>query len=194
MGRKICNTHTQRRDIELNFRPLALQGSFLIEPERIADERGFFARTYCRQEFAEHDLNPEMLQCSISVNTARHTLRGMHFQKTPHQEAKLVRCTQGAAHHVIIDLRGESESYLQWAAVELNARDRSMLYIPEGVAHGFITLEDDSEVFYQMSENYHPESAAGVRWNDPAFGIEWPIEPAVISEQDSNYPDFGSKR
>lgn len=194
MGRKICNTHTQRRDIELNFRPLALQGSFLIEPERIADERGFFARTYCRQEFVEHNLNPELLQCSISVNTVRHTLRGVHFQKQPHQEAKLVRCTHGAAYHAIVDLRVESESYLQWAAEELNARDRSMLYVPEGVAHGFITLEDNTEVFYQMSENYHPENAAGVRWNDPIFGIEWPVKPAAISRQDNSYPDFGSRR
>lgn len=178
----------------MNFRPLSIAGSYLVEPEALADERGFFARTFCSETFADNGLNPNLRQCSISFNVSRHTLRGMHYQLPPHEEAKLVRCTQGAAYHVILDLRDESENYLQWASAELSAENRNMIYVPEGVAHGFITMQDATEIFYQMSEVYSPESAAGVRWDDPAFGIAWPAEPAVISERDNGYPDCSARR
>jgi len=174
----------------MNFEPLALAGSYLIRPETLADERGFLARTFCSRAFAENGLNENLRQCNISFNSIKHTLRGMHYQLPPHAEAKLVRCTQGAAHHVILDLRANSETYLKWSSVELNSDNRHLLYVPEGMAHGFITLVDGTEIFYQMSEYYSPESAAGVRWDDPAFSIAWPVEPAVISEHDSGYADY----
>ena len=174
----------------MNFHPLSIAGSYMVEPEALADERGFFARTYCSETFADNGLNPDLRQCSISFNVARHTLRGMHYQRPPHQEAKLVRCTQGAAYHVVLDLRDQSENYMQWAAADLSAENHNMIYVPEGVAHGFITLQDATEIFYQMSETYSSESAAGVRWNDPAFEIAWPVEPAVIAERDNGYPNY----
>ncbi len=174
----------------MNFHPLSIAGSYMVEPEALADERGFFARTYCSETFADNGLNPDLRQCSISFNVARHTLRGMHYQLPPHQEAKLVRCTQGAAYHVVLDLRDQSENYMQWAAADLSAENHNMIYVPEGVAHGFITLQDATEIFYQMSETYSSESAAGVRWNDPAFEIAWPVEPAVIAERDNGYPNY----
>jgi len=164
----------------------------VIEVERLTDERGFFARAWCQREFAEHGLNPRLVQCNISYNPRRGTLRGMHYQAVPHSEAKLVRCTRGAIYDVIVDLRSDSPSYLRHFGVDLTAEGREMLYVPEGVAHGFLTLEDETEVFYQMSEFYAPEAARGVRWNDPAFGIRWPIEVAVISPRDAAYPDFAS--
>lgn len=164
----------------------------MIEVERLTDERGFFARAWCQREFAEHGLNPRLVQCNISYNPRRGTLRGMHYQAVPHSEAKLVRCTRGAIYDVIVDLRSDSPSYLRHFGVDLTAEGREMLYVPEGVAHGFLTLEDETEVFYQMSEFYAPEAARGVRWNDPAFGIRWPIEVAVISPRDAAYPDFAS--
>ena len=174
----------------MNFQPLALPGSFLIEPEALADERGFFARTFCRREFADNGLNENLRQCSISFSQGRHTLRGMHYQLPPHEEVKLVRCTQGAAHHVILDLRDNSETYLKWVSVELNNENRDLLYVPEGVAHGFVTLADATEIFYQMSEYYVPGSESGIRWNDPAFKVAWPVEPAIISGRDSGYADY----
>lgn len=154
------------------------------------DERGFFARTFCSREFAEKGLNENLRQCSISFSPKKHTLRGMHYQLAPHQEAKLVRCTQGAAFHVILDLRESSDTYLDWTSVELNSENRNQLYVPEGLAHGFITLADATEIFYQMSEYYVPKSEAGIRWNDPAFCIAWPVEPTVISKRDSSFVDF----
>lgn len=178
----------------MNFQALSIGGSYLLEPEAHADERGFFARTFCSKTFAGNGLNPNLRQCSISFNASRHTLRGMHYQNPPHEEAKLLRCTQGAAYHVILDLRAESENYLQWAGAELSAENRNMIYVPEGVAHGFITLQDATEIFYQMSECYSVESAAGVRWDDPAFDIAWPAEPAVISERDSGYADYSARQ
>lgn len=174
----------------MRFIPAGIEGAFLVEPELITDERGFFARTWCREEFSAHGLNPDLVQCNISYNKRRGTLRGMHYQKPPHAEAKLVRCTQGALHDVIVDLRMESPTYLRWCGVDLTAENRRALYIPEGCAHGFITLADDTEVLYHMSELFHAECAAGIRWNDPAFSIRWPVEPAVISERDRGYPDF----
>lgn len=159
-----------------------------IEPRE--DERGFFARTWCQREFEQEGLTTRLVQCSVSFNRHKGTLRGMHWQAAPHAEAKLVRCTRGAVYDVVLDLRKESPTYRQWLAVTLTADDHNMLYVPEGCAHGFLTMADDTEVFYQMSEFHNPESACGVRWNDPAFGIRWPEAVSVISDRDRNYPDF----
>jgi dTDP-4-dehydrorhamnose 3,5-epimerase len=172
------------------FREAQIPGVVEVRPEPHADERGFFARSWCRNEFEQQGLNPNLVQCNISANTRRGTLRGMHWQASPHAEAKLVRCTRGAVCDVIIDLRPASPTYKKWIAVELTAINYRMVYIPEGCAHGFLTLADETEVFYQMSEVYHPEAARGVRWNDPAFAIQWPEEVRVISERDRTYPDF----
>jgi dTDP-4-dehydrorhamnose 3,5-epimerase len=174
----------------VKFIELDLPGAYMIELEPIEDSRGFFARSYCAREFAEHGLNPSLVQCNISYNNKRGTVRGMHFQRPPHAEAKVVRCTSGAIHDVIIDLRPDSPGYCKWAAVELSAANRRMLYIPEGFAHGFQSLTDDTEVFYQMSEFYEPGNGRGVRWNDPAFSISWPIGDVIISERDQAYEDF----
>ncbi len=170
------------------FTQTLLPGAFVIDLERREDARGFFARTWCREEFAAHGLNTDMAQCSVSFNRARGTVRGMHYQTKPYVETKIVRCTMGAIYDVIIDLRADSATYLRWTATELTAENRRMLYIPVGMAHGFQTLTEDAEVFYQISEFYHPESAQGVRWNDPFFGIPWPLMDAVVSVRDSGYP------
>lgn len=174
------------------FTETKLEGAFVIEPEKKEDERGFFARTWCREEFLAHGLNPRPAQCSVSYNKKKGTLRGMHYQAAPYEEAKLVRCTRGAVYDVILDLRPCSLTFKRWVAAELTAENHRMVYVPEGFAHGFQTLEDDTEVFYQISEFYHPESARGVRWDDPAFGIKWPIKELVISARDQQYSDFGS--
>ncbi len=171
------------------FSETKLKGIFIIEPERLEDERGFFARTWCRREFEAHGLNPNLVQCNISFNKKKGTLRGMHYQVVPHQEAKVVRCTAGAIYDVIIDLRPASPTFKQWIAVELTAENCKMLYIPEDFAHGFQTLADNTEVFYQMSEFYHPECARGIRWNDPMFEIEWPLPEITLSAKDNSYPD-----
>ena len=172
------------------FKETKLKGAFIIDMEPIEDERGFFARSWCREEFEAHGLNPQLAQCNISFNKRKGTLRGMHYQKPPHEEAKLVRCTMGAIFDVIIDLRPGSSTCNQWLGTELTAKNRRMLYIPEGCAHGFLTLEDATEVFYQMSTHYVPDSASGVRWDDPAFNINWPEQPQMISQRDQSYPDF----
>lgn len=178
------------------FAETALKGAFVIELEKNEDERGFFARTFCRKEFEAHSLNPKLVQCSISYNKKKGTLRGMHYQIAPHQEAKLISCTRGAVYDVIIDLRPDSPTYCQWFAMELTAHNSlfavpyEMLYVPEGFAHGFQTLKENTVVLYQMSEFYHPECARGVRWDDPVFGIEWPLSNRVISKKDLSYPDF----
>jgi dTDP-4-dehydrorhamnose 3,5-epimerase len=174
----------------MHFRDTPLAGAYLIEPEPIHDERGFFARTWSRDEFRERGLVTDLAQCSVSFNHLSGTLRGMHFQVEPHAETKLVRCTAGAIYDVIIDLRPDSPTYCQWYAAELSAANRHMLYIPVGFAHGFITLVDASEVFYQISANYAPAFARGVRWDDPTFGIRWPMPPRVIAERDRTYPDW----
>jgi dTDP-4-dehydrorhamnose 3,5-epimerase len=165
------------------FVETGLKGAFIIEPERLEDERGFFARTWCKREFESHGLSSRLLQCSVSFNARQGTLRGMHFQRAPHQEAKLIRCTMGAIYDVIIDLRPGSSTFKEHVAVELTAQNHLMLYAPEGFAHGFITLADNSEILYQMSEFYAPGHAGGVRWNDPAFAIPWPIDVQVIAAQ-----------
>lgn len=172
------------------FKETNLQGAFIIEIQRIEDKRGFFARTFCQNEFREHGLNPNLAQCNISYNKAQGTLRGMHFQAAPHQEAKLVRCTQGAIRDVIVDIRPDSPTYLKHFSVDLTAEVHNALYVPEGFAHGFLTLEPDTYVFYQMSEFHAPGFARGFRWDDTAFGIEWGGEIKSISERDANYPDY----
>ena len=172
------------------FEPTPLPDSFLITPERLRDERGFFARTFCRNDFEAHGLNSNVAQCNISVSSRRGTLRGMHYQRPPHAEAKLIRCTAGAIYDVIIDLRPSSPAFRKHFGVRLEPSDDRMLYVPEGFAHGFLTLENESAVFYQMSQTYVPSHAAGVRWNDPAFGVAWPFEPTVMAERDRTYPDF----
>ena len=169
-----------------------LSGAFVIEPERLEDERGFFARSFDEQEFAACGLVTRWVQCNISFNKKKGTLRGMHYQVVPHAEAKLVRCTMGAIYDVIIDLRPGSLTFRQWVAMELTAENRRMLYLPEGFAHGFQTLMDNTEVFYQMSEFYHPECARGVRWDDPAFGVNWSLPVNVIVEKDNAYPLWGT--
>lgn len=174
----------------MKFSPTALAGACIIDIEPVSDERGFFARSWCREEFSRHDLNPDLAQCSISFNKKRGTLRGLHYQAKPHEETKVVRCTRGAIYDVIVDLRPQSPTFRKWFAVELSADNRRMLYVPAGLAHGFQSLTDDTEVFYQISTPYHPESARGVRWDDPAFGIEWPVAERIISDGDRRYPDF----
>ncbi len=176
--------------IAMKFVETAVPGAFIIELERVEDERGFFARSFCRREFEAHRLNPDLAQCNISYNRIRGTLRGMHYQAAPHAECKLVRCTRGAIYDAIIDLRPDSPTFRRWVGYELSAENRRMLYVPEGVAHGFETLVADTEVFYQMSEFYFAECQRGVRWDDPAFGVAWPMRPVVISDRDAGYPDF----
>lgn len=172
------------------FHETKLSGIFEIHLEPNCDERGFFSRTWCEKEFKNHGLNSTVVQCNVSFNVKKGTLRGVHFQGAPYGEAKVVRCTSGAIYDVVLDLRPLSTTFKKWISVTLTAANRHMLFIPEGCAHGFLTLEDNTEVSYQMSEFYHPESARGVRWNDPAFQIAWPEKIEVISERDRTYPDF----
>jgi dTDP-4-dehydrorhamnose 3,5-epimerase len=172
------------------FTETRFKGVFVIELDKKEDERGFFARSWCQQEFDEHGLNPRLVQCNISYNAKKGTLRGMHYQVDPYCEAKLVRCTRGAIFDVILDLRPTSPTFEQWLAVNLTEVNYKMLYIPESLAHGFQTLVDETEVFYQMSEFHHPECARGIRWDDPAFGINWPLVNPIISKKDKMYRDF----
>lgn len=172
------------------FTETKLAGAFLVEPERNDDERGFFARNWSQKEFAERGLVSQFVESNISFSYRLGTLRGIHFQRAPHGQVKLVRCTTGAIFDVIIDLRPDSPTFQQWMSVELTARNRLMLYVPLDFAHGFQTLEDDTEVTYQVSSPYHPESSSGVRWNDPTFRIPWPAAERIIIERDRLYPDF----
>jgi dTDP-4-dehydrorhamnose 3,5-epimerase len=174
----------------MKFVETKIKGAFLIEPERLTDKRGFFGRVWDLKEFKKHGLDPKLAQCSISFNKKKGTLRGMHWQAAPHAENKVARCTMGAIYDVIIDLRPESKTFKKWFAVELSAENRRMLYIPKGVAHGFQTLSAKTEVFYQISETHHPQSARGVKWNDPAFKIKWPLPISVISTKDTTYPGW----
>ena len=176
------------------FRETKLQGAFEIHLEVKPDERGFFARAWCQREFENSKLNSRLAQCSISFNSRKGTLRGIHYQAPPDAETKVVRCTKGAIYDVVVDLRPGSPTFRDWIAVVLTAEKRNMVYVPEGCGHGFLTLEDESEVFYQMSEFYSAESARGVRWDDPAFQVAWPDKVEVISERDRTYPNFESKR
>src|SRR2546423_3187290 len=172
------------------FKETKLQGAFIVEPDRFEDERGFFARSWSEREFAEHELDSRVVECSISFNRKCGTLRGMHYQTAPYGQVKLVRCTMGSVYDVIIDLRKGSPTFKQWVCAELSAENRRMLYVPKDFAHGFQTLEDETEVFYQMSDVYAPESGNGVRWNDPEFRIQWPEGVRIILERDRNFPDF----
>jgi dTDP-4-dehydrorhamnose 3,5-epimerase len=174
------------------FNPTPLAGAYLIDMERRADERGYLARTFCEHDFAERGLEMRIVQSSTIQTKRRHTLRGLHYQEAPHREIKLVRCTRGSIFLVMVDLRPGSATRHQWLGVELDARGERMAYVPEGFAQGYQTFEDDVEVFYQMSHEYVPEAARGVRWDDPAFGIEWPpAEERIISERDLNWPSVG---
>ena len=173
------------------FRETYLAGSYIIEVEKAVDSRGFFARAWCQKEFAARNLVCCFVQCNLSYNKRRNTLRGMHYQASPFGEVKLVRCTRGAIFDVIIDLRANSETYLKWIGIELTPDNYKMLYVPENFAHGYLSLTDDAEVFYQVSQFYVPSHERGVRWNDPAFGIDWPKKSdIVISEKDKNWADF----
>jgi len=174
----------------MKFIETKLKGAFLIDPEFLEDERGFFARTCCRREFEQHRIHSEWVQCNITYNKRKGTLRGMHYQVAPYAEAKLVRCTMGAIYDVIIDLRPDSETYCKWIASELSVENRKMIYIPQGFAHGFQTLVDSSEVFYQMGAFYTSECQRAVRWNDPQFKIHWPEADRTISPKDQKIEDF----
>ena len=175
------------------FTKTNVKGAYILDLEKLEDERGFFARSWCRREFEAHGLNPQLVQCNISFNARRGTMRGMHYQAKPFEEAKLIRCTMGSIYDVIVDIRPDSPSFKQYLGVFLTPGNYKMLYVPEGFAHGFLTLEDNTEVFYQMSEFYAPDHARGFRWNDPVFGIEWPANVQVISDRDRDYPDFNVK-
>ena len=172
------------------FEASPLAGAYVISEEPHHDERGFFARTWCQREFEQHGLNPRVVQCNVSFNAKKGTWRGMHYQVAPKAQPKLVRCTAGAVFDCIIDLRPDSPTYCKWFGVELSAQNHRSLFIPAGFAHGFQTLSDNAELLYDMFEWYAPETARGVRYNDPAFSIHWPIEVSVISDRDATYPDY----
>ena len=172
----------------MKFIETPLAGLYVLEIEPLNDDRGFFARSFCVQDFQAHGLEGAVVQCNISFNEKAGILRGLHFQAAPHEEAKLVRCTRGAIYDVAVDVRPDSRTYLKWFAAELTSENRRMMYIPQGFAHGFQTLADKSEVFYLMSEFYHPESARGLRWDDPTLGITWPLANRIISDKDRTYP------
>ena len=172
----------------MQFLETKLKGTYIIDPDCVEDERGFFARSFCKQEFERRGLCNEFVQCSISFNLLKGTLRGIHYQSPPQEETKLIRCTMGTIYDVIVDLRPHSKTLKEWIGVELSAHNRRMLYVPHGFAHGFMTLADSSEVFYQISPAYVPSSAKGLRWDDPALSIEWPGHPVMISERDKTFP------
>jgi dTDP-4-dehydrorhamnose 3,5-epimerase len=174
----------------MTFHETRLQGVWEIHLEPKPDERGFFARCWCQKEFERHGLNSKLVQCSVSYNARKGTLRGLHYQAEPYPESKLVRCTRGAIYDVVVDLRPHSPTFKHWVAVVLTASNQHMVYVPEGCGHGFLTLEDESEALYQMSEFYHGELSCGVRWDDPAFQVVWPGTVEVISERDRTYPNF----
>ncbi len=176
----------------MRYRELSLAGAFVIEPEAIADNRGFFARTWDGRELAAQGLETTIAQCNISYNAKRGTLRGLHYQRPPHAEVKLIRCTRGAVLDVIVDIREGSPTLLRWESVELTADNRLTLYVPRGFAHGYQTLVDDTEVSYQVSEYYHPESEGGILWSDPQIGITWPVAEVTISEKDRNARPFSA--
>jgi dTDP-4-dehydrorhamnose 3,5-epimerase len=176
------------------FTETPLKGAFVIDIERRVDERGFFARCWCAKEFELNGLSSRLVQCNTSFTARAGTLRGMHYQTKPFEEAKLIRCIRGSIYDVIVDIRPESPTFTSWFGITLSADNRKAVFAPEGFAHGFVTLEDDVEVFYQMSEYYSPEHAAGFRWNDPLFQIEWPLTPGIMSERDRTYPDFSPQQ
>jgi dTDP-4-dehydrorhamnose 3,5-epimerase len=190
MGREICNSHTRGENFILIFTKTDVKGAYIVELEKIHDERGFFARSWDKKEFEMKGIDSNLVQCSISFNKLKGTLRGIHYQKVPFEESKLVSCTKGKIFDVVIDLRPNSTSYKKWISVELTEQNQKMIFIPKGCAHGFQTLDDNTEVFYQISEVYNPESSRGIRWNDPKFNINWPLEISNISEKDIAYSLF----
>ena len=171
------------------FTKTKIQGVFILDPERIEDARGFFACAWHQTEFEKHGIDPRLVQCNVSFNKRKGTLRGLHYQKPPHEETKIVRCTMGAIYDVALDLRSASPTFKQWVGATLSAENRQMLVIPSGCAHGFLTLEDNTEIFYQLSAGYAPTHVAGIRWNDPAFQIRWLGEITMMNDRDRNYPD-----
>ena len=175
----------------MQFTPSRIPGAWVIDIKPIHDHRGFFAMTWLPEEFRKRGIEPALAQCNLAFNHQRGTLRGMHFQHAPHAQAKIVRATRGALLDVIVDLRPDSPTYRQWDAVELSADNRRMFYMPEGVAHGYLTLTDDVEAYYHASTPWAPQAESGVRWNDPAFAIQWPFDPIVISDKDANWPLVG---
>jgi dTDP-4-dehydrorhamnose 3,5-epimerase len=194
LGREVHRTDPGSEDLPMIFTKLSLQGAYLIQIQRHEDERGFFARSWCQREFSEHELNPRLVQCNLSYNKKLGTLRGMHYQDAPFQEAKVVSCISGAIYDVIIDIRPGSPTFGEHLGIKIDAQTHDMLYVPEGFAHGFLTLSDETQVFYQMSEFYAPDYSRGFRWNDPAFKVRWPAEVRVISARDASYPDYVLKK
>lgn len=174
----------------MKFTETKLKGAFIIEINKLEDDRGFFGRTWCKNEMKEHGLDTNICQTNISFNKVRGTLRGMHYQINPYQETKIIRCTRGAIFDVIIDLREDSPTFKQWFSIELTQDNYKMLYIPRNFAHGFITLHDNCEVAYLITQFYNPDAEAGIRWNDPMFNIKWPFEPSIISEKDKLHPYY----
>jgi len=177
----------------MKFTESKLQGAYVIEVEKIEDDRGFFGRLWCEKEFQKYNLNTNIVQSNVSLSKKQGTLRGMHFQKSPHQETKLVRCTKGSVYDVIIDLRPDSPTFKKWFGVKLTEDNHKMIYVPENFAHGFLTLEDNSEVYYLVTQFYNKEAESGLRWNDPAFDIQWPIEVMEISDKDNRHANFNLK-
>jgi len=190
MGWEIYRSDSGGENLRMIFKNTAFEDVFVIEIERREDERGFFARSWCQREAEAHGLASRVVQCNISFNKKKGTLRGMHYQAEPYREAKLIRCTKGSLHDVIVDIRPASRSFKKYLSIVLTPDEGRMLYVPEGFAHGYLTLEDCTEVHYLMSEFYEPRSSRGFRWDDPAFAIDWPAEVRVISERDRSYPDF----
>ena len=190
LGREVCCPHTGAPDTRMKFIPTNIEGAYLLEWETLDDDRGYFARTRSNKEYSELGLNNDLSECSVSFNNRRGTLRGMHYQAPPHEETKLVMCVSGLIFDALVDLRPGSKTYLATCSAELSLANRRMLYVPAGVAHGFMTLEDNSYVYYQIGGDYMPDAARGVRWDDPAFSIEWPMQPIVLADRDRNYGDY----
>jgi len=172
------------------FTELELKGAYLVAVKKIEDDRGFFGRAWCKNEFLDHQLNPNFVQLNTSFSKKKGTIRGLHYQVDPYQEVKFIRCTRGRIWDVIIDLRPTSPTFMKWTGNELSADNYQMVYVPENFAHGFVTLEDDSEVYYPVTQFYTPGAERGLRWNDPAFNIQWPVAVSVVSEKDSSHEDF----
>ncbi len=172
----------------MKFAETPLKGAYLVDLDRLEDERGFFARSFCEKEFSAQGLASRFVQCNVSYSRRKGTLRGLHYQEEPRAEDKLVRCTMGAVYDVVVDIRQTSPTYLKWFGTEISAENRRAVFVPRGFAHGFQTLVDDSEVLYQMSEFFHPGSARGIRWDDPSLRITWPMRETILSEKDRSYP------
>jgi dTDP-4-dehydrorhamnose 3,5-epimerase len=190
MGRAFCHPDSGGGGTGVKFEETPLSGVYVITPDKFPDERGFFARTFCEADFEKHGIAFHTIQCNASFNRSRGTLRGMHYQLAPYGEVKLVRCTAGKVYDVVVDLRPESSTYCQWYGLELSSEEHNALLIPEGLAHGYLSLTENTEVFYQMASYYAPDSARGVRWDDPAFGIDWPFTPVVMAERDAQWTDY----